>query len=61
MVLEKAGDYAGAIRNLKLYLLAAPNGHDVNVVKKKIGGLEYEMDRAAKIKTTEEEQQQRRR
>jgi tetratricopeptide (TPR) repeat protein len=57
VLLEKTGDYAGAIRNLKLYLVVAPNAQDANVVKKKIGGLEYEMDKSAKIKATEEEQQ----
>ena len=37
-----------AIRNLKLYLLASPQANDTAAVKKKIAGLEYELEKLAK-------------
>ena len=41
LVLEKAGRYAAASRNLKLYLLASPNAQDAQTVQMKIYTLEY--------------------
>jgi tetratricopeptide (TPR) repeat protein len=38
---EKAGENKDAIRNFKLYLLAAPNADNVQTIKKRIGGLQY--------------------
>lgn len=40
LVSEKAGETEGAIANMKLYLLAAPDASDANEVKKKIIDLE---------------------
>jgi len=40
LVQDKAGQYADAIRSLKLYLLAAPNAADAQTVKEKV----YELD-----------------
>lgn len=51
VVLEKAGKPKDAIYNLKLYLLAAPDAHDAREVKKKIAGLEYEIEK--KTRATE--------
>jgi tetratricopeptide (TPR) repeat protein len=45
IVLEKGGKMEEAIKNLKLYLLAAPNAQDARDVKKKIAGLEYEIEK----------------
>ncbi len=47
VVLEKAGRQSEAIQNYKLYLLAAPDSQDSVVIEKKIGELEYQIDRAA--------------
>jgi len=47
LVLEKAGAYEEAMRNLKFYLAAAPGAPDAAEVKKKIAGLEYRMEKAA--------------
>ncbi len=44
MVQEKAGDYAGAIRNARLYLLAAPQASDADAVRKRIVKLEYKQE-----------------
>ena len=41
LVLEKAGRYAAASRNLHLYLLASPNAPDFQTVKMKMYSLEY--------------------
>jgi tetratricopeptide (TPR) repeat protein len=38
---EKAGETNDAIRNFKLYLLAAPNADDAQAIKKRVGGLQY--------------------
>ena len=43
---EKAGDNKNAIRNLNLYLLAAPSAEDLQAVKKRIGGLQYAEQKA---------------
>lgn len=40
LVQDKAEDFAGAAQSLKLYLLAAPDAADADVVKKKIVDLE---------------------
>jgi tetratricopeptide (TPR) repeat protein len=45
---DKAGLYADAIKNLKLYLLAAPNAADVNSVEKLIYEIEYRQEKAAR-------------
>jgi tetratricopeptide (TPR) repeat protein len=42
---EKTKDYSGAIRNFKLYLLAAPKAEDVEAIRKKIIELEYLQER----------------
>ena len=47
LVQEKAGNYQEAIRNLKLYLLAAPGAEDVKEVKAQIVKLEYKMESMA--------------
>lgn len=41
LVLEQQKRYSDAARNLKLYLLAAPNAEDVEAVQQKIYELEY--------------------
>jgi tetratricopeptide (TPR) repeat protein len=46
VVLEKASNPAEAIKNFKLYLLAAPNVRDTVEVQKKIAGLEYQVEKA---------------
>ncbi len=52
----KAGDYAKAAQNLKLYLLAAPDSPDAKAVKE----LMYEMEfKAEKLAKSNAEQQQR--
>lgn len=48
LVLEKAGAYQEAIQNFRFYLLAAPNAQDALEVKKKIGGLEFRMEKTTK-------------
>ncbi|OHE80091.1 MAG: hypothetical protein A2107_01485 [Verrucomicrobia bacterium GWF2_62_7] len=48
LVQDKAGDYAGAIRNLNLYLLAAPNADDTRAVKSLIYKIEFKQEKAAK-------------
>ncbi len=47
VVLEKAGQPAEAIRQFKLYLIAAPAAQDATDVKKKIGGIEYQIEKTA--------------
>jgi len=49
IVLEKAGQIEETIKSLKLYLLAAPNAQDTRDVKKKISGLEYEIEKQKRI------------
>jgi len=44
IVLEKAGQPEEAIRTFKLYLLASPGAQDARGVKKRIAGLEYEIE-----------------
>jgi len=48
VVQDKAGDYAGAIRNLNLYLLAAPNADDMRAVKSLIYKIEFKQEQTAK-------------
>jgi tetratricopeptide (TPR) repeat protein len=45
---DKAGLYADAIKNLRLYLLAAPNAADAKKVKELIYEIEYRQEKAAK-------------
>ncbi len=63
VVQDKAGQYAEAIRNLKLYLLAAPNAPDAKEVKSLIFEVEYRQEKAGKDATVkrEAEEQERRR
>ena len=56
LVLEKAGKHGEAIRDFRLYLLAAPEAQDAREVKKKIAGLEYEMEAVAQEETAREVQ-----
>jgi len=44
VVLEKAGNYAAAIRNAKLYLLSMPEASDAAAVRKSIVKLEYKQE-----------------
>jgi tetratricopeptide (TPR) repeat protein len=43
---EKAGELKEAILSFNLYLLAAPNADDAQAVNKRIGGLQYAMQKA---------------
>jgi len=45
---DKAGLYADAIKNLRLYLLAAPNAADAKKVKELIYEIEYRQEKVAK-------------
>ncbi len=45
---EKSGKLKEAKRSLEFYLLAAPNAQDARDVRKRIAGLEYAMEKAAK-------------
>ena len=45
---EKAGKLKEAKRSFETYLLAAPNAQDARDVRKRIAGLEYAMEKAAK-------------
>jgi tetratricopeptide (TPR) repeat protein len=57
LVLEKTGAFDEAIRSFRLYLLAAPDGQDTGEVRKKIAGLQYEIEKSAKEKAEAEQQQ----
>ncbi len=57
VVLEKAGQPSEAIRDYKLYLLATPDASDTITVQKKIGELEYQIDKAAKARSQAEAEQ----
>jgi len=57
VVLEKAGSFDEALRSFKLYLLAAPSAQDATEVRKKIAGLQYEIEKAEKERARAEEQQ----
>ncbi|MBI2497217.1 MAG: hypothetical protein HYV75_04610 [Opitutae bacterium] len=57
IVLEKAGQTAESIRQFKFYLRAAPDATDAVEVKKKIAGLEYEIEKAASSRAREEDRQ----
>ena len=48
---DKAGDYPAAIRNLKLYLLAAPGASDAKAVETLIYKIEFKQEKAAKDTT----------
>jgi tetratricopeptide (TPR) repeat protein len=43
---ERAGEIQEAIRSFNIYLLAAPHAHDALEIKKRIGGLQYELQKA---------------
>lgn len=47
---DKAGDYAGALRSLKLYLLAAPDAPDAKSARSLIYEIEYREEKAEKEK-----------
>lgn len=49
---EKAGQTQAAKQNFEFYLLAAPNALDARDVRKRIAGLEYAMEKAAKESST---------
>ena len=42
---EKGGNLAEAIRSFRLYLVAAPSAQDASDVRKRIGGLEWAMEK----------------
>jgi tetratricopeptide (TPR) repeat protein len=46
LVQDKAGNYAEALQNLKLYLLAAPDADDAKAVRNLIFEVEYRKDKA---------------
>ena len=46
MILEKTGNYEGAINNLNTYLRLVPSSSDANQIQKKIYKLEYKMERS---------------
>jgi len=48
LAFEKAGKLAEAKRSFELYLLAVPNAQDARDVRKRIAGLEYAMEKAAR-------------
>ena len=50
VVAEKTGDNQGAVTYLTYYLQAAPDADDATEVKKKIGGLQYLLDKATAAK-----------
>ena len=52
---EKAEQFAKAIRNLKLYLLAAPHAPDYQKVEDQIYALEYRMEKLVKKKKRQQE------
>lgn len=52
LVLEKAGRFGEAARNLELYLLADPKAKDARDVEKKIAGLEYRQEKAGRPSST---------
>lgn len=55
VVFEKAGKPNEAIQNLKIYLLAEPNASDAREVYKKIKGLEYLIEKKARVEKAEKE------
>ena len=55
IIQEKAGDLSGAMRNLKLYLLASPGATDVKEVKDLIYELEFRQEKADKERQKKEE------
>jgi hypothetical protein len=46
---EKAGDNQQAIHSLNFYLLAEPHASDAQVIKKRIGGLQYALQKAVDV------------
>ena len=50
IVEDKAGDYAEAMKNLELYLSAAPGAKNAKKVKSLIFEIEYRLEKAAKEK-----------
>ncbi len=59
-VLDKAGKYDEAIRNLKFYLLASTDAEDVSEVEDLIYEIEYRKEEAQRAKTEEREKLARR-
>jgi tetratricopeptide (TPR) repeat protein len=53
-VQEKAGDYGGAIRNLKLYRLAVTTPAEVKEIQQRIYKLEYKQEHARKTEEAEQ-------
>ncbi len=48
IALEKAGKLKEAKKSFELYLIAVPNAQDAREVRKRIAGLEYAIEKAAK-------------
>ncbi len=55
VVQDKAGRYDGAIRNLKLYMLATPDAPDIKQVRNLIYEIEYRQEEAGRAKVEERE------
>jgi tetratricopeptide (TPR) repeat protein len=55
IIQEKAGDLSGAMRNLKLYLLASPGATDTKEVKDLIYELEFRQEKADKERREKKE------
>lgn len=53
IVQDKAGLYAEAMQNLKLYLMAAPHARDAEEVKELIYAIEYRKEKAARESSPE--------
>ena len=58
VVLDKAGKHADAIRNLKLYMLAAPNAPDAKQVRDLMFEIEYRQEEAKRTQAREAEKAQ---
>ena len=61
VALEKAGRFDGAMRSLRLYLLAAPAAPDVEKVKEQIYVLEVRQEKVQKETAARKEEQDRKR
>ena len=55
---SKSGDYDKAVQNLKLYLLATPDGPDAKAAKSLMYELEFKAEKAVKEKTEQQRQAQ---
>lgn len=58
---KKAGKFADAVRNMKLYLSSAPNAADAAKVREQIYAIEYRQEKAQKDAAAAAQEQQRRR